>query len=123
MSSSIQRIAVIVAAACCCASTGCAFLHNFKPHRLKRWNHGVDGTPASDYSYLESAAIPESTYFASVSDPEAERAVVSRSHRTLAVEACPSHETVPFTESIATAAGRGKTVPNWLATGRRMLYL
>ena len=28
---------------------GCGILHNLQPHRLARLNHGINGTPASDY--------------------------------------------------------------------------
>lgn len=28
---------------------GCSLFHDLQPHRLWRWNYGVEGMPASDY--------------------------------------------------------------------------
>ncbi|GAB4135134.1 MAG: hypothetical protein Tsb009_01100 [Planctomycetaceae bacterium] len=28
---------------------GCSMFHELQPHRLKRWNYGINGTPTSDY--------------------------------------------------------------------------
>lgn len=64
-----RRLAVCLSALLLPVFAGCSMLHELQPHRLKRMNHGVDGMPASDYSYLNDTPATSASYFASISDP------------------------------------------------------
>ena len=72
----------LIAAVWAVSSSGCAsmdqmnpkrLLHNLKPHRLWKWNHGTPGMKPEDYQTLNNADLNSPpAYFASIDDKPVE---------------------------------------------------
>ena len=59
----------LVAAVGAVSTSGCAMMHELKPHRLWKYNHGTSGMPPEDYfSSNHRGPSQPAGFFASVAD-------------------------------------------------------